>query len=297
MGPEAALDFLGGAWDALADPWRETIVQRAFFEIVLLGLVGGALGAWIVLYGLSYSAESLSHAMFPGLVVAALVGAPIVLGGAGGLVIAAIAIALAARVEGVGSDNAVAIVVSGMLGLGAVLALSADSPPGLQGLLFGDVFGVTDFDLWLSLALVCATLLALRVLHRQLLAVGFDHGSARAFGGRPLLADAALLVLLGLALLVGVQALGALLVVTILVGPAAAARLVAHRILPMMALGTAIALLAGMGGLYLSYYVDTAGGASIAATVVVVYLALRAASAGGAWEALSRRATRAAARA
>ena len=86
-----------------------------------------------------------------------------------------------------------------------------------------------------------------------------------------MLVDVTLLVLLALAVLVGVQALGSLLVVTVLVGPAATARLVAHRMGPMMALATLFAVLAGAAGLYLSYYADTAGGASIAAAVVTLY--------------------------
>jgi ABC-type Mn2+/Zn2+ transport system permease subunit len=111
--------------------------------------------------------------------------------------------------------------------------------------------------------------------------VGFDRTSAHALGGRPLLVDSALLVLLALAVLVGVQGLGSLLVVTILVGPAAAARLVAHRVAPMMALATLFAVLMGAGGLYLSYYADTAGGASIAGTIVALYTVLWAVTARG----------------
>jgi ABC-type Mn2+/Zn2+ transport system permease subunit len=261
-------------WGALTEPWTEGIVQRAFAEIILLGIVGGVLGCWIVFYGLSYSAESLSHAVFPGLVVAALSGASLVLGAAVGLLVAALAIALAGRAPEVGSDSAVAVVVSGLLGLGALLALSAESPPGLNALLFGDVLGVSDLDLVLAAGLAAVSAAVLGLLHRQLLLVGFDRISARALGGRPLLVDVILLVLLALSVLVGVQALGSLLVVTILVGPAASARLIAHRMGPMMALATLIAVLTGAAGLYLSYYAGTAGGASIAATVVALYAVL-----------------------
>ena len=266
-------------WGVLTDPWAEGIVQRAFAEIVLLGIVGGMLGCWIVFYELSYSAESLSHALFPGLVVAALSGASLVLGAAGGLLLAAVAIALAGRAPGVGSDSAVAIVVSGLFGLGALLALSAESPPRLNALLFGDILGVSNLDLALAAGLAVVSVAILAALHRQLLLVGFDRTSARALGGRPVLVDITLLVLLALAVLVGVQGLGSLLVVTVLVGPAATARLVAHRMGPMMALATLFAVLAGAGGLYLSYYADTAGGASIAAAVVAVYVAIWAATA------------------
>ena len=83
--------------DLLLDPWRSGISARALVEVALLGLAAGPLGCWVVLYGLSYSAESLAHALFPGLVIAALAGFPIVLGAALGAIVAAPAIAYAAR--------------------------------------------------------------------------------------------------------------------------------------------------------------------------------------------------------
>jgi len=257
---------------ALGHPWADPTMRRALAEVALLGVTGGALGAWVVLYGLAYSAESLAHSLFPGLVVAALVGVPLLLGGAVGVVVAALAIALAARAPEIGRDTSVAVVVTTLFGLGVVLALSPRSPPGIQSLLFGDILGVSGTDLLLAGALAVIVVLALRLLHGQLLAVGFDRASAPAFGGRPLLVDAALLVLVAVAILVAVQGLGNLLVVALLVAPAATARLFARRVVPMMALACGLAILAGVGGLYLSYYASTAAGASIAAVLVAVYL-------------------------
>jgi ABC-type Mn2+/Zn2+ transport system permease subunit len=259
-------------WWLLFHPWTEGIMQRALIEVALLGLVGGVLGCWIVLYELSYSAESLSHALFPGLVIAVLLGLPLVLGAGLGVTAAAVAIAVLGRTPGIGRDTAVAVVISTLFGAGVVLALSPDSPPGLQGLLFGDILGVSDLDLLLAAGLVAVTLVALRLLHRQLLVVGFDRTSARSVGGSPRLADVSLLVLVALATLVAVQGLGNLLVVAILVGPAATARMLARRMVSMMALAVLLALVAGVGGLYLSYYAGIAGGASIAGFTVALYL-------------------------
>lgn len=259
------------AW--LTDPLADPIMQRAALEVVLLGVTGGLLGCWLVLYELAYGAESLAHALFPGLVAAALVGVPLVLGGAAGIVVAALAVALAARTPSIGRDNATAVVVTTLLGAGVLLALSQSSPPGLGELLFGDVLGVTDGDLLLAGGLALAMLLVLRVLHGRLLAVGFDRSSARALGASPLLADAALLVLLALAILVAVQGLGNLLVVAILIGPAATARQLTRRMPPMMAWSVAAAVLAGVGGLLLSYHAGTAAGASIALVVVALWAA------------------------
>ena len=263
----------------LLDPWREGIDRRALLEVALLGMAGGAIGCWIVFYNLSYSAESLAHALLPGLVGAALLGAPLLLGGAAGLFVAAIGVAVAGRVPAIGRDTAVAVVVTTLFGAGVLMALSPQTPAGLQGLLFGDVLGVSDGDLWLAGGLVALGLGALWLLHTRLLVVGFDRLTASALGVRPLVIDAALLVLLAAVLLVAVQGLGNLLVVAVLIAPAAAARLVTRRMAPMMLTSCAIAICAGVAGLYLSFHAGTAAGASIAGMLVASYVATAAFSA------------------
>lgn len=254
------------------EPLTEPFMQRALAEVVLLGIAGGALGCWVVFYGFSYAAESLAHSLFPGLVLAALAGVPLLLGAVPAIALAAVAIALAARVAGVGRDAAVAVVVTTMFGLGVLLALSPASPPGVEALLFGDLFGIGDGDLVAAAGLTLLVVGALRLLHGRLLIAGFDRGTARSLGVSPALADAALLLLLGAGIVVAVQGLGNLLVVAVFVGPAAAARRLSDRMLPMMLLAAGLAVLAGVGGLYLSYYAGTAGGASVALAIVVIYL-------------------------
>jgi ABC-type Mn2+/Zn2+ transport system permease subunit len=252
-------------------PLQEPFMQRALAEVVLLGIAGGALGCWVVFYRLSYAAESLSHSIFPGLVLAAIGGVPLLLGAVPAIVAAALAIALVARIAGVDREAAVAVVVTTMFGLGVLLALSPQSPPGIESLLFGDVFGVTDGDLATAAGLAVLVAVALRLLHGRLLVAGFDRGTARTLGISPAFADAALLVLLAAGIVVAVQGLGNLLVVAVFVGPAAAARRLSDRMLPMMVLAVALAVAAGVAGLYLSYYAGTAGGASVALAIVSVY--------------------------
>ena len=247
-------------------------MQRALAEVALIGLASGALGCWVVLYEFSYAAESLAHSIFPGLVIATLAGVPLLLGAAPAIVVAALAIALAGRVPGVGRDAAVAVVVTTMFGLGALLALSPESPPGIESLLFGDILGPSDSDLLSAGVLAVLVTVALWLLHDRLLATGFDRVAARDLGLGPAAVDAALLLLLSAAIVVAVQGLGSLLVVAVFVGPAAAARRLSDRIVPMIALATSIAVLAGLAGLYLSYYAGTAAGASIALAIVVAYL-------------------------
>ena len=181
----------------------------------------------------------------------------------------------------VGREVAVAVVVTTLFGVGVLLALSPASPPGIQTLLFGDILATSGTDLALAGALAAAILLALRVLHDRLLAVGFDRSAARSLGASPSLADAALLVLIAAAILVAVQGLGNLLVVAVLVGPAATARQLSRRMAPMMAWAVSIAIVTGIAGLYLSYYAGTAAGASIAAAIVLAYLIAAIVRSGG----------------
>ena len=265
--------------DLLADPWTEAIGRRALAEAVLLGVTGGALGCWLLFYNLAYSAESLAHALLPGLVLAALTGMPLLAGGAAALLVGAVAVSAAGRVPAVGRDTAVAVVVTGLFGLGVLLALSPESPPRLQELLFGDILAVSDRDLALAAALAVVVLVALGALHGRLLVVGFDRLNARALGVRPVAVDTALLLLLAAALLVAVQGLGNLLVVAVLLAPALAARLIARRVPTMMAASGAIAVGGGVAGLYVSHYAGTAAGASIAAMLVAACPAAAAARA------------------
>jgi ABC-type Mn2+/Zn2+ transport system permease subunit len=266
---------LATVFDTLTDPFAQGLMQRALLEVLLLAAVGGTLGCWIVLTELSYGAESLAHGMFPGLVLAALAGIPLLLGGAAGILIAALAIVLAGRGVGgdrIGRDNATAVAVTTLFGLGALLALAPDTPVGVQALLFGDVLGTTTGDLLAGAALVAVVLAVLRLVHWRLLAAGFDRASARSVGASPAVADVVLLVLLALAVLVAVQGLGNLLVVAVLVAPAAGARLLTRRLGPMMALAVALGAVAGIAGLYLSYYARVAAGASIAGLLVCAYV-------------------------
>jgi ABC-type Mn2+/Zn2+ transport system permease subunit len=259
--------------DFVADPLGQELIRRALLEVLLISVAGGALGCWIVLYGVSYAAESLSHAMFPGLVIAALAGAPILVGGAPAIVLAALAIAVVGGVRGVGRDTAVAVVVTGLFGLGALLALSADSPPGVQGLLFGDILAPSDSDLILAAALALAVLVALRGVHWPLLAVAFDRTTSPSLRVSPTVADATVLALLAAAALVTVQGLGTLLAVAMLVGPAATARTFTRRLPAMMLASTLLGLASGIAGIYISFHAGLAAGASIAGCIVVAYLA------------------------
>lgn len=253
----------------LLEPWQDPATRRALLDLVLLGVAAGALGCWVVLTGLAYGAESLAHALLPGLVLAVLAGIPLLLGAAGGLVVAAAAMALAGRAPAIGRDTATAVVVTTCLGAGALLALAPGTPTGLGSLLFGDVLAVGDGDLALAAGLAVTVCVVLWRLHHSLLVAGFDRLNAAALGRRPAVADLLLALLLAATLLVAVGQLGNLLVVGLLVAPAVAARALTNRLAPMMAVGAAVAALAAFAGLTASFHLQTAAGASVAAALVL----------------------------
>jgi ABC-type Mn2+/Zn2+ transport system permease subunit len=250
--------------DALLDPLRSGLVRRALLEVTLLGAFCGALGFWVTSYRLSYGAESLAHGLLPGLVVATLAGFSLIGGAAIGIVAAALLVALVARDERVGADTGTAVVVTGMLGLGGLLAFSAGTPPRLGELLFGDLLAVSDADLVAAAALCTAGMAALAALHRPLAAVAFDPAGARALGLRPGLVNGALLALLAAALVVAVQGLGNLLVLAVLVAPPVAVRRHVTSPAAAMAAGGAVAIASGAAGLYASHHLELAAGASVA---------------------------------
>jgi len=246
------------------------IMQRAFAEAIILGLACGPLGVWILLLRRSYAAESLSHAMLPGLVIAALAGVPLILGAAGGVLVAAVGIALVARDARAGGDVGVAVVVSGLFGLGGILALSPQAPPRLGELLFGDLLGITDGDLVAAAALAAGVLIALAAGYRALTATAFARGSAQALGIRPARTDLALLAVLAVATVAAVQGLGNLLLVALVLAPSAAALNLARRLPAVLALAAGLAAIAGIAGLVISYEFEIAAGASVALCAVAL---------------------------
>ncbi len=271
--------------DFILDPFRSGIDRRALLELALVGSLCGALGFWVLTERLAYGAESLAHGLLPGLVLAALAGAPLLLGAAGGALAAAALIAFAARDTRIGPDAGTAVAVTGLVGLGGLLALAPDSPQRLEELLFGDPLGVTDGDLVAAGVLVLLGGAVLAALHRPLSALAFDATGAAAAGLRPGLVRLALLTLLAAAVAVAVQGLGALLVLAVLVAPPVAVRSRARTPAGAMLAGAAVAVAAAVIGMAVSFHAHSAAGASVA-------LALCAAAALGALLRPSRGAAR-----
>ena len=251
---------------------HSALLQRALVEIVVLGAACGALGVWLLALRHAYAAESLAHAMLPGLVLASLAGIPLLLGAGAGVLVVAALIALASRDSRVGAEIAVGVAVTTAFGLGAVLALAPDVPVGLDRLLFGDLLGAGTSDLVAAGALALLIALALTVAHRTLVLAVFDPVAAPSLGAKPARAELALLALLAVAVVAAVQSLGNLLVFALLVAPAAAAARLGGSMRSQLLLAAALGAGAGVIGLVVSAQLDVAAGGSVALAAVAVYV-------------------------
>lgn len=261
---------------ALLDPLGSGLGRRALAEVALLGALGGGLSFWVTSFRLSYASESLAHGLLPGAVLAALVGVPLAAGAGAGVVMAALLVAAVARDERVGVEAGTAVAVSGLLGLGALLAFAPESPRRLEELLFGDLLSVADSDLVTAAAALVVVVVALAALHRPLTASAFDPGGAGAVGIRSGAVTAGLLVLVALGLAVAVRGLGNLLALAVMVAPAVAVRDHARTPAEAVLAGAAVAVAAGVVGVLASFSLGVATGASVA-------LALCLAALAGAW--------------
>jgi ABC-type Mn2+/Zn2+ transport system permease subunit len=255
--------------DFLLEPWRSGLGRRALLELILLGSFCGPLSFWVTRYRLSYGAESLAHGLLPGLVLAALAGAPLLGGAAAGAAACAALIAAATRDERISADIATAVAVTGLLGLGVLLALSPEVPPHLDDLLFGDPLAVTDGDLVAAGVLAVVGGAALAALHRPLSLALFDPEGARTLGVPPALVRLTLLGLLAAAVAIAVQGLGSLLVLSILVAPAIAVGRRAASAAGAAVRAGVVAVCAGIAGIYTSFHLNAAAGATVALALCV----------------------------
>ncbi|HJZ61861.1 MAG TPA: metal ABC transporter permease [Miltoncostaeaceae bacterium] len=239
-------------------------MARAGIELVLVGLVGGVLGTFVVLRGLAFTADAFAHCALPGAVVALALGGSIAGGALAAGLVSAGAVVAAGRARATNADTAVGVVFFGLFALGAVLfARLGPFDRDLSSFIFGSVLGVTWREVATTAvagALVVGILLR---LWRPLVLATFDQEAAAGAGVRTGRLDAALLVAIALAVVAAVGAVGNVLVVALLVTPAATARVIARRLVPTVLIAVAAGTLAAIGGLYLSYYAGVAAGGSV----------------------------------
>lgn len=257
--------------DLLA-PLQYGFVQRALVGGILVGVVCASIGVFVVLRGLAFLGDAIAHAAFPGVVVAFLFKANLIIGGSIAAVLAAVTIGTVSRRSGLREDTAIGVVFSGMFALGLVLFSGIRTFTGdLLGILFGDVLGVSVDQLALAATTAVLIIVVLRLVWRELVFVSFDPTGAAAAGIPTVRYDTLLLGLIGVSIAISVQIVGIVLVAALLVTPAATARLVAGDLRDMSAISVAVAVVSCVAGIWLSYYINAASGGTIVLVATAIF--------------------------
>jgi len=259
--------------DFLLAPLEYEFFVRALVASALVGVACAVVGAFVVLKGMSFVGDAVSHSAFPGVVLAYLLGLPIILGGAVAAIGTALGIGALTRRSGLRADAVIGVLFAGMFALGVALFSSIPNYVGdLFHFLFGDVLGISFGDL-ISLAVLASLLLLIVwVLWKELLFATFDPLGAGAAGLPVRRLDDLLLILIAVTIVVSLQAVGIVLVVAMITTPAATAQLLVKRFGQMIALAALIGVTSSLVGLYVSYALDIASGASIVLTETFAFL-------------------------
>lgn len=265
--------------DWITDPYELQFMRNAAFTALMVGLLSPAVGVWIVLRRLSYMGDAMSHATLAGVAAAYLLGLSITIGAlVAGLVMGAL-IAVLGTHRRLSHDAVIGIVETGLFATGVILISRSDSIGiDLSHFLFGQVTTVTRSELAVNALIVVAALVALAVSFGDLRMTTFDPLHARQVGLRVGAFDVVVLVLLSVTIVVSLRTVGLLMSVAMLIVPAATARMVTNRATTMTAVAMSAGVVSALGGLTLSYHLDSAPGATIALFAVALCLTTAAAT-------------------
>lgn len=249
---------------SLTEPFEYEFFRHALLAATMVGALTGLIGTYVVLRRMSYIGHGMSHSIFGGAVVGYVAGWNFYL--AAGLwgFISALLINATTRRRQIGADAAIGIVTTASFALGVALISRARSVTrNFDAALFGNLLGVSTTDLWVIAGVLVLTVLAVFFLYKQLLFMTFDPEVAPIYGVRTGLVDAVFALILAATVIASIRILGVTLIAASLVIPPVIARLISDRFAVMLVLSTVVGSLSAFVGLFISYYVDVASGASI----------------------------------
>ena len=258
--------------DYIFGPFEYSFMVRALIVSVLVGVMCPILGAYVITRGRSFMGDALAHSVLPAMVVAFLLGiSPFFAAVPAGILIALLMGAVSRR-TGVSEDTSIGIIFAGMFALGLVMLSSATNiNVDIEDLLLGQVLGVSQTDVYVSLGLTALVLVGLYAFHHQLVYTTFDSVGAAVVGIKTRFIEYVLLALLALVIVIGIQAAGIVLVMAMLITPAAAGYMLARRFVGVMVIGAVVGAVSAIAGLYLSYYADLPSGPAMALVATGIF--------------------------
>jgi ABC-type Mn2+/Zn2+ transport system permease subunit len=256
----------------LIEPLSYGFVVRGLVAGVLAGLACAGLSAFVVWRGMAFAGDALAHSILPGIVLAYVAGFSFFLGAIGAALVAVVGIGLISRHARLREDTAIGVMFVGLFAFGILLLSKVATFQDLSHVLFGNILGVSRTDVWAIVAVVAVVLAAVALFYKELLVTSFDPTHAVAIGLAPGLLRYGLLTMIALTTVVGVQTVGVVLVLALLVTPAAAASLLSRRMSRIMILSTVFAVVSTLVGFYGSYYLDVASGPAIVLALTVFFV-------------------------
>jgi manganese/iron transport system permease protein len=265
---------LSSLLDFVREPWTYDFMVRAFVVAGMAGVVGGVVGTFVVLRGMAFIGDAVAHSVFPGVAVGFALGLNLSLSGAVAGIGTAIAIALISQNRRLREDAVIGVLFALAFGIGIVVVSTQRNYTGdLSSFLFGQILGISDRDV-VAVAVVGGLLvLVTLLLRKELVTVSLDRETAMASGLPVFFLDTLLYVMVTLAVVISLQAVGNILVLALLITPAASARLLTDRLGTMMVLAATIGGLCCLIGLYLSYNYNLASGGLIVIVLSSVFFA------------------------
>lgn len=256
----------------LTDPWAYPFMQNAFLAAALVGLICGVTGTFVVLKGLAFMGDALSHAIFPGVVIAYIVGGSFLIWAMIAAVIVSLLIGLVSSHARLNNDTAIGVLFAGSFALGiALISTQTTYARDLTSLLTGSILGVSRRDLYLTAVVGGVVLLVVMLARRELSAIAFDRVFAESAGIRVGFYELLFLVLLSLTIVISLQTVGNILVLAMLVTPAATSRLLTIRLPSMVAISAALGCFSGLAGLYVSFHFSLSSGAAIVLVATAIF--------------------------
>jgi ABC-type Mn2+/Zn2+ transport system permease subunit len=259
------------AW--IFSPLNYAFMQRGLMAAVMVGVLCAVIGAYVVLRSMAFLGDAIAHAILPGIAIAYLVGGNLTIGAMLAAVVVALGISAFSRGEVIKEDTAIGIMFSAALALGIALISSIRTyAVDLSHILFGNILGINDGDLWLTALAGAGILAATLVFYKPFLVISFDPVLAATLRLPVERLRTLMLILLSLTIVVSIQAVGVVLVAAMLVTPGATAYLLTRRLPAMMVVSGLFGGFSGLAGLYASYYLNISSGAAIVLTATLIFV-------------------------
>lgn len=263
----------------LLAPLQYDFIVRALLAAVIVGVVCSVLGVYIVLRGMAFLGDAMSHTILPGVVAAYFLGWPLAVGALVMGVLTALGIGLLTRRTALKEDTAIGVIFAGFFALGVAMLSAGGSTIDLAHFLFGNLLGVSSADLLLTATLGGLVLALIFLFYKEFLVLSFDPLLATTLRLPTTFLHYLLLLLIAVTIVVALQVVGVSLMLAILVTPAATASFLTHRLPTMMVMAALIGVVSGVAGVYASFYLDIASGPAVvlaATSIFLVVLALTA---------------------